>query len=73
MALYHFCAQFMELPGNSRLGASVLYLLHGKTKVVVRGQRIWRFCDDFFAKRGVVWCNRPNFPKGGWPGSLVES
>lgn len=51
----------------------VLYALHDELIFVVRGQRIRMFSDEFFAKRGLVWCNRPNFPKGGWPGSLAES
>ena len=40
--------------------------------VVVDVQQKAHFRDEFFAKPNGVWCNRPNFPKGGWPGSLEE-
>jgi hypothetical protein len=39
---------------------------------VVSGQQLNGFSKDFFAKRCGLWCNRHNFPKGGWPGSLAE-
>ena len=37
---------------------------------VVYVQQIGAFMAHFFANQGAFWCNRYNFPKGGWPGSL---
>ena len=39
---------------------------------VAQVQRNFNFLPHVVAPDTSVWCNRPNFPKGGWPGPLVE-
>jgi hypothetical protein len=54
----------------SRIRLSTLFSLHATAVFVASVQQKGAFVAHFFADQGSFWCNRPNFPKGGWPGSL---
>jgi hypothetical protein len=64
------CITETEKPSSTN--ASTLFSLHVVVLFVASLQHKSAFVAHFFADQGSFWCNRPNFPKGGWPGSLEE-